>query len=109
MKLLLDENLPHRLRFLIVGHDVFTVAFMRWKGVENGSLLALAADEGFDAVVTKDNGMPYEQNTATLPCGIVVLEAASNELADIEPLVPELLRQLATMPPRSILRIAGPP
>ncbi len=62
MKLLLDENLPHRLRRLLIGHDVFTVAFMKWSGVENGERLALAAAAGFDAVITKDTGMPYEQN-----------------------------------------------
>jgi hypothetical protein len=32
--------LPHKLRTEIVGHDVFTVAFMDWSGVENGELLA---------------------------------------------------------------------
>ena len=29
MKLLLDENLPQRLRLLLVGHEVFTVAYMK--------------------------------------------------------------------------------
>ena len=52
MKLLLDENLPHRLRPLLLGHEVFTVAYMNWKGIENGSLLALAASNGFYALVT---------------------------------------------------------
>jgi hypothetical protein len=61
MKLLLDENLPHRLRPLLVGHEVFTVAYMQWAGIENGALLALAAANGFDALITKDNGMPYER------------------------------------------------
>jgi hypothetical protein len=36
MKLLLDENLPHRLRPLLVGHEAFTVAYMNWQGIENG-------------------------------------------------------------------------
>ncbi len=79
MKLLLDESLPHRLRPLIVGHDVYTVAYMQWKGVENGDLLARAAANGFDALITKDNGMPYEQNAASIPCSIVGLQAPSNE------------------------------
>lgn len=105
MKLLLDENLPHRLRPLIVGHDVFTVDFMGWKGIENGKLLRLAADNGFDAVITKDNGMPYEQNLPTLPCSIVVLQAPSNAMSDIQPLVPALLAQLKTMTPRTVVGI----
>ena len=105
MKVLLDENLPHRLRPLLVGHDVFTVAFMTWKGVQNGELLALAAANGFDVVVTKDTGMPYEQNMQGLPCSIVVLEAATNELDDIRPLVPLLLERLKTLQPRTFVRL----
>ena len=58
MKILLVENLPHRLRPLLIGHDVFTVAFMKWKGVQNGELLVLAAAEGFEVAITKDTGMP---------------------------------------------------
>jgi predicted nuclease of predicted toxin-antitoxin system len=105
MKLLLDENLPHRLRPLLVGHEVFTVAYMKWTGIENGELLELAAKNGFDALITKDNGMPYEHNAATLPCAIIVLQAPSNALADIEPLVPRILVQLNSLAPMTIVRI----
>ena len=105
MKLLLDENLPHRLRPLLAGHDVFTVAFMKWDGIENGNLLALAAGNGFDAVVTKDNGIEYEQNAMHLPCSVVILKAKSNSIADIRPLVSELLDVLRTLRPRSVVRI----
>ena len=105
MKILLDENLPHRLRPLLIGHDVFTVAFMKWNGVDNGELLTLAAADGFEAVITKDTGMPYEQNTQALPCSIVVLEAPTNELDDIRSLVPALLGCLQTLPPRTFARV----
>lgn len=90
---------------MIVGHEVFTVAYMKWNGVENGELLALAAAHGFDALLTKDTGMLYEQNLASIPCSIVVLQAPSNELDDIAPLVPCLLQQLNSLVPKSILRI----
>ena len=106
MKLLLDENLPHRLRPLLVGNEVFTVAYMKWQGIENGELLALAAKNGFDALLTKENGMPYEQNASALPCSIVVIQAASNALSDIEPLLPRILSALPTIQPRSVVRIS---
>ena len=105
MKQLLDENLPHRLRPLLVEHDVYTVAYMKWKGIENGEVLDLAAQSGFDALITNDNGMPYEQNAAAIPCALVVLHAPSNALIDIEPLVPRLLAQLRILWPKSIVRI----
>jgi hypothetical protein len=78
---------------------------MKWNGVENGQLLALAAADGFDAVLTKDTGMPYEQNTQALPCSIVVLEAPTNELDDIRPLVPAILERLKTLSPRTFARV----
>ena len=57
MKILLDENLPQRLRTMLPGHDVATVNFMGWKGVENGELLKRAASHGFDVMVTQDAGL----------------------------------------------------
>jgi predicted nuclease of predicted toxin-antitoxin system len=105
MKLLLDENLPHRLRPLLVGHEAFTVAYMSWKGIENGRLLALAASNGFYAVITKDSGIEYEQNLARLPCSVVILAAESNSLRHIRPLVPSLLNVLRTLPPCVAVRV----
>jgi hypothetical protein len=75
MKLLLDENLPHPLRHHLRGHEVFTVHYLGWLSVSNGRLLQLAADAGFDALVTLDSGVPYQQNLATLPVGVVILTA----------------------------------
>ena len=43
MKLLLDENLPHKLRHEIAGHEVVTAGYMGWSGIENGELLALVS------------------------------------------------------------------
>ena len=105
MKLLLDEDLPHKLRPLLTGHEVFTVAYMKWAGIENGELLALAASQGFDALITKDLGINYEQNVASLPCSVVILEAKSNSIADIRPLAPAILSVLKSMRPRTVRRI----
>ena len=45
MKLLLDENLPVKLkyRFIENGIEVFTARDMQWLGKENGELLDLEA------------------------------------------------------------------
>ena len=39
MKVLLDENLPHKLRAYLAKHEVATVAYMGWAGLKNGELL----------------------------------------------------------------------
>ena len=50
--------------------------------------------------------MPYEQNVDALPCAIVVLQAESNEMADIAPLIPRLLERLQRFTPRSVIRVS---
>ncbi|MGC4032264.1 MAG: DUF5615 family PIN-like protein [Tepidisphaeraceae bacterium] len=105
MKLLLDENLPHRLRHHLPGHDVSTVRYMGWSGVSNGNLLRLAADAGFDVLLTQDKGMQYQQNATTLPCGVLIFKAVSNEMDDIEPLLPEILDALATFQLRTVVTV----
>jgi hypothetical protein len=65
----------------------------------------LAAEHEFDALVTKDSGVRYEQNVAKLPCAVVILQAKSNSLRDIEPLMPMLLSELKGLKPMSIVRI----
>jgi predicted nuclease of predicted toxin-antitoxin system len=106
MKLLLDENLPHQLRHELTGHDCFTVAFMGWAGIENGELLARAATAGFDVLLTKDAKLQYEQNLVNLPVAVLVMHAPSNDIDDLRPLVPALLRALTAVQPRAITHVS---
>lgn len=103
MKVLLDENMPHDLRPLLQGHDVFTVAYMGWSGVSNGRLLATAADAGFDVILTGDSGMTYEQNRNSLPLSVLVVRGKRMKLDALKPRVPEILRALSTIQPKSVL------
>ncbi len=54
MVLLLDENLPKKLRIEFGGHETFTVREMGWSGVSNGALLRLMTEKNFDASKTTD-------------------------------------------------------
>ncbi len=105
MKLLLDENLPHQLRHEISGHECFTVAYMGWNGIENGELLSRAFIDRFDALVTKDANIHYEQNLTDLSIAVVILHAASNDIDDIRPLISSLLSALKQLPPRQITHV----
>lgn len=89
MRVLLDECLPGRkMRAAFPGHDVRTVAEMGWRGVQNGALLARAAAE-FDAFVTADRKLRYQQNTPAVALVIVVLRAPSNRIEHLRPLLPQ--------------------
>jgi predicted nuclease of predicted toxin-antitoxin system len=106
MKVLLDENLPHELRLLLMPmHEVFTVSYLGWSALENGALLAQAATSAFEVFITKDQGIEYEQNMANLPLAVMVIRAKTNKMEDIRPLVPNLLSALAVIRPRTLVKI----
>ena len=96
MRLLLDECVPARLGRSLSSHSVSTAVSEGWSGIKNGKLLALAA-ESFDAFVTVDKNLPYQQNSLALPVAVIVLDAVSNELAFLLPLVPALERELRSL------------
>lgn len=96
MRLLLDECLPKQLKREFVGHDVQTVPEAGLAGIKNGELLRRAA-ERFDAFVTVDANLRYQQNAHKLAVAIVVLRAISNDMSDLRPLIPAALRALQTL------------
>lgn len=108
MKLLLDENLPHSIRLELPGHEVFTAAYMKWGGIQNGELLRLASDAGFDAVITNDRGLEYEQNLNALPVSVIVLLVEANTIEAIRPIYGELLVTLTRLRPREFVKLSIP-
>ncbi|NOZ38731.1 MAG: hypothetical protein GXP24_00715 [Planctomycetes bacterium] len=98
MRILLDECVDRRLVALIIGHKVTTVPRHGWAGKKNGELLRLAAAE-FDVFITVDNNLPDQQNLQLYDLAVAVLVAPTNRLADLQPLVPQLLDQLPKLLP----------
>jgi hypothetical protein len=89
VRLLLDECVPARLRKALPSHQVSTVPEEGWSGGKNGKLLVLAAGK-FDALVMIDKNLPYQQSITSLPISVFVLDAPSNQLPNLLPLVPVL-------------------
>ena len=106
MRVLIDESLPRALSRLLAGHHVQTVTQMGWTGLSNGELLHQAADS-FDAVLTADQNIEFQQNLTALPIAVVVLVAPTNRIESLQPLLPELLRVLAVLQPRQLVRVGG--
>jgi hypothetical protein len=90
VRVLLDECVDWRLAREIAGHDVKTARQMGWGAIKNGELLTLAA-EHFDVFVTVDRNLAFQQNVAAFSIAVIVLCARTNRLADLKPLVPNLL------------------
>ena len=96
MKLLLDECIDRRLAKDLEDHDVKTVPQMGWAGIKNGELLALAEKE-FDAFITVDRNLSFQQNLPKFNIAVLVLHAPSNRLADLRPLASKILSTLSAM------------
>jgi predicted nuclease of predicted toxin-antitoxin system len=106
MRILLDEDLPRRLAAMLVGHEVSTIQRRGWAGIKNGELLGLAAAE-FDVFLTMDGNLEFQQNLATLPIAVLVVEAVSNRMEHLVALVPGILKELSEIPSKSLRRIGA--
>jgi len=94
VRVLLDECVDRRLAGDIQGHDVKTVPEAGWAALTNGDLLDRAQRE-FEAFITVDRKLPFQQDLSRFSIVVIVLRARSNRLADLRPLIPQLL---ATLP-----------
>ena len=104
MKVLLDEDIPVRLRLYFQTAEVETVEYRGWKGLKNGALLR-AAQEYFDVLVTMDNNLPDQQPLGRFDIGVVILRTSSMALEDLAALVPRLERAIADVRPGVAVRL----
>jgi len=72
MNILFDGCVPRPLRRFLVGHTVQTAPENGWGELRNGDLLRMA-EERFDAFVTSDKNIRYQQNIAGRRIAILVL------------------------------------
>jgi hypothetical protein len=105
MRVLLDECVPRRLGRLLVGHTVRTVPQEGWSGKKNGELLALMAGAGFDELLTVDQGIRHQQNLQAAGVAVVVMTGTTSRLADLVPLVPDVLTALGTVQPGHVVEV----
>jgi hypothetical protein len=61
----------------------------------------------YDALVTMDRSIEFQQNVSALPYGIVLIRAASNRLSHLVPLVPSLLEAFASIEPGQLRRVGS--
>ncbi len=92
MRLLLDECVPRPLKRELTGHAVSTVVEQGWSSKRNSELLRLMLAEGFEAFLTVDQHLPFQQNVAASGVAVVVVLARTNRLKELRPLVPAILR-----------------
>lgn len=88
MKILLDENLPRKLKADFgSGFIVSTVREMGWLGKKNGELLNLITLNNFDCFITIDKNIRYQQNLNKFNVTIFLLLAKNNRRETLQALI----------------------
>lgn len=73
MLVLFDHSTPAPLSSYLVGHTVIEARARGWDRLSNGDLLVEAERAGFEALVTADKNMRYQQNLKGRKIALVVL------------------------------------
>lgn len=94
-RVLIDECIDWRLSRHLRPHHVASVVKMGWSGLKNGHLLR-EAQASFDVFVTVDRNLSFQQHIVRFDLAVIVLKCATNRLKDLETLVPDLLKAIAT-------------
>ncbi|MCK9425313.1 MAG: hypothetical protein M0Q21_04640 [Ignavibacteriaceae bacterium] len=95
MKLLLDENLPKKLKGDFKEYSVYTVSDKSWNGKKNGELLQLMIEDRFDVLLSFDKNLQHQQNFNKYPITVFLLNAEDNTYLTLQKSVlqvKELLR-----------------
>ena len=94
-KVLLDENLPIKLKYRLQDVcEIYAVSDKGWNALENGELLAAMQKEGFDYLITSDKNLQYQQNVNRYSFSFIVLDVMNNNYETILPLIAEIKKVL---------------
>jgi hypothetical protein len=106
VRVLVDHCLPRQLAASLTGHEATTVRAQRWSGLRNGVLLRAAADAGFDAFITNDSSIEFQQNVKRIGIAVIAIVGFRNRMQDLEPLIPGILDALITVKPGQVITIS---
>ncbi len=102
MKVLFDACTPRPLRKYLPGHMIHTAQEMGWGRLKNGALLRKAEDQ-FDAFITTDQNLKYQQDTARERLAILVLP--TNAWPVIRSKAHEIAAELAKLKPADFIEL----
>ena len=103
MKILFDQGTPVPLRRFLPDHLISTAYEKGWSSVKNGDLIQNAENEGFEALVTTDRNLKYQQNLSNRRIAIVVL--LSTSWPKIQTKTNEIDAALRNIPPTGYIEI----
>lgn len=90
-KLLLDENLPKKLKYRFgEGFDVTTVPERGWNSLKNGELLKAMNQAGIEYLITADKNLSYQQNYQKSGVKLIVLNTFDSQYEFVLPFVAKI-------------------
>lgn len=98
MKVLLDHCVDIRFAQQIERHEIIATKALGWEQLSNGKLLAAAFDAGFDAFLTTDKNLRFQQNVSRSGLVIVTLDSRFTAVEDLSPLAPQVQSLLDSHP-----------
>jgi predicted nuclease of predicted toxin-antitoxin system len=107
MRVLLDGNVPRAFGTLLPGHRVDTVHQRRWSDLDDGPLLD-AADAQYDAFITMDQSLRFQQNLRGRRLRILLIRAPRNTLPVLAPLAQRVIEALSAMQPGEFRMVGHP-
>jgi len=107
LRVLIDESLPVELADELPGFEVTTVHAQNWLRLRNGALLRAAVAAGFNAILTADSDLQYQQNLRKIGIAAVIVVRVRNRIEDLRPLIPRILEALHDVQPGDAVEIAG--
>jgi hypothetical protein len=102
VRVLLDHNLPHKLRTdveALTEDQIVTASYIGWGDLKNGELLRAAEEGGFEILVTGDQSLLYEQNVSGRQLAIIAL--STNNWPIVKNYIPQILAAVDSAVPGS--------
>ena len=93
MKVFVDECVNKLLMAHLIGHTVVHITDTSLRGTQNGELLQMISSD-YEVFLTIDRNIPFQQNLRRFSLAFIIIHAQSNKLADLLPLVPDVLNLL---------------
>jgi reverse gyrase len=105
MKVLLDENLPVKLKNgFSLTIEVYTVYDMKWNSLKNGELLKSINENNFDALITSDKNIIFQHKLSKYNFRFIIISASDNQYQTILPLIP-LIEEKLLLSGEQVIRI----
>jgi hypothetical protein len=107
LKVLLDHCMPRLFERQLEGHEAIHTSRLGWGKLLNGDLLTTAEEAGFEALVTVDRNISFQQSLASRKISIVVIQSRSNDLRTLMPMARLVLVTLADLAPSTVVTVTG--